>query len=122
MRKRARSRNTHQVGPDPTRAHMGCPAFSRAAALRSLGPVVYAARVGGTIKIGYTTNLAMRLNAFGRDSELLAFKRGTYVDEQAIHASLTGHLHHALEWYYPTPRVMGLVNSWREEIGLQPVA
>lgn len=95
--------------------------ISRYAALRSVGEVVYAARVGDTIKIGHTTNLANRLSKIAAD-EVLAFCPGTYADEQELHGRLVEHLHHGREWYYPTPGVLAVVNEMRETLGLAPLA
>lgn len=61
--------------------------ISRAQALRALGEVVYAVRVGDVIKIGHTTDLAKRVNQL-HATEILAFMPGTLADEQAIHARL----------------------------------
>lgn len=96
-------------------------AITRGAALRALGAVVYAVRVGDVIKIGHTTDLANRVSGLHAD-EVLAFAPGTYDDEQELHARLTEHLHHGREWYYPTPAVLAVVNEMRERLGLEPVA
>lgn len=95
--------------------------ISRAFALRSVGEVVYAMRVGDLIKIGHTGNLAQRLTQLGA-TEVLAFAPGTYADEQALHQRLTGHVHHGREWYYPTPGVLTVVNEMRGRLGLDPIA
>lgn len=95
--------------------------ISQTEALRAIGEVVYAVRVGDVVKIGHTTNLAARRWRLGA-TEVLAFQPGTYDDEQALHAALVEHLHHGREWYYPTPGVMAVVNEMRERLGLEPVA
>lgn len=116
MRKRGRSQESHQL-LDPDRTYYGRVDVTQWVALQSVGAVLYACRVGETIKIGFTTNLGMRLTQL-RASELLAFTPGSVDDEKAIHASLSDDLDHGREWYKPSDRVMALVNSWREGIGL----
>lgn len=96
--------------------------ISRAAALRAVGEVVYAARVGDVVKIGHTVDLATRLRGLGVDAVVLAFAPGSYADEQALHRRLADHLHHGREWYYPTPGVLRVVNELRAALGLEPVA
>jgi hypothetical protein len=93
----------------------------RTEALRSLGPVVYAVRVGDLVKIGHTGNLAKRMNSLKAD-DVLAFAPGTKTEEQAIHERLRDHRHHGREWYFPTPGVMTVVNEMREALGLDPIA
>lgn len=123
MRKRARSAKTHQLS-DPTRASMGTPPrpiISRTAAMQALGEVVYAVRVGNTIKIGHTADLGSRFTHLKAD-EMLAFRAGTYADEQDIHADLVEHLARGREWYHATPEVLAVVNAMRDELALPPVA
>lgn len=98
MRKRARNAKTHQAFdaerfPDP-------PDITRANALRAIGEVVYAARVGEVIKIGWTTDLQRRLGALKAD-ELLGFIPGNYDDEQDIHKELAIWAARGREWYHP---------------------
>jgi hypothetical protein len=92
-----------------------------------LGAVVYAARLAdGTIKIGWTERFDLRLHWLKhhaeQDLELLAFRVGTYEDEQAIHASLVEHLDHAREYYRPTPEVLAVINQMRESLNMPHVA
>ena len=96
------------------------------AMLRALGDVIYFLRMpDGTIKIGFTTNLAARWNNLGRDAELLAWRSGTYAEEQSIHRALSGSLKRGREWYYPDDEVMNLVEIAKEElfayVAAQPV-
>lgn len=96
-------------------------AISRGAALRSIGEVVYAVRVGDLVKIGHTHDLANRVSGL-HATEVLAFMPGTYDDEQALHQRLAAHVHHGREWYYPTPGVLAVVNEMRETLGMEPLA
>lgn len=95
--------------------------ITKAGALRSLGEVVYAVRCGDAVKIGYTTNLAKRMNSLKAD-DVLGFRPGTKADEQALHEQLAEHRHHGREWYRPTPAVLAVVNEMRETLGLEPLA
>lgn len=102
--------------------------FSRGDALRSLGPVIYAIRLdGGVIKIGFTTDLHRRQitvahRAGSITRELLAFRTGTQADEKALHGLLDGHQARGMEYYYPTRRVLEVVNQMRDRLGLDPIA
>ena len=101
----------------------GARQLSYGAALRQLGPVVYALRLSdGVIKIGFTRNLESREHGVRRQSgnatELLAFQPGTYDDEQAIHARLTEHVAHGREYYHPVPEVLAAVNEMRDALNM----
>ena len=90
--------------------------------LTGLGPVVYAFHAGDLIKIGYTTNLAHRAAVLGGYSHLLAWRSGTFDDEQAIHASLAGLAVQGREYYPADPRVLAVVNEMRNSLGLPVLA
>lgn len=99
--------------------------------MRALGPVVYAARLAdGTIKIGWTERFDLRLHWLKhhvqQDVELLAFRCGTFDDEQAIHSALVEHraphTEHAREYYRPTDAVLAVVNGMRADLRMPPVA
>jgi len=94
--------------------------ITRAAALRAVGEVVYAARVGEHIKIGHTTNLQNRLNQLGA-TELLGFQPGTYDDEQQIHRELAIWAAKGREYYHPAPPVILAVNAIRQFCHLEPL-
>lgn len=101
---------------------------SRTAALTALGSVVYAARLDdGTIKIGCTGQLQDRLrylsNHTGQSVELLAFRLGTYADEQAIHETLVAHrIIGKREYYHPSPEVLAVVNDMRAALKMPHIA
>ena len=107
--------------------------LQRATALRLLGPVVYAARLAdGTIKIGWTERFDLRLHWLKhhaqQDVELLAFRSGTYDDEQEIHRSLAAfraqvdHVEHPREYYHPVDEVLAVVNDMRADLNMPPIA
>ena len=88
-----------------------------------VGPVLYAVRVGDTIKFGYTEAAYERLRKFPDfRSNVLALRPGTRADETALHRSLRPHIAHGREHYHPTPEVVEIVNEWRAALNLEPVA
>lgn len=104
---------------------------SRRKTMDALGPVVYAAQLAdGTIKIGWTEHFGDRLRSLkshtGQDVELLAFKPGTFDDEQAIHAGLVEHrvdiTVQAREYYRPSVEVLEVVNAMRAGLGMPDIA
>jgi hypothetical protein len=120
MRKRDSNSHIHAIGGDRHPDELtGRPALTRAAAMRAVGEVVYAVRVGDLVKIGHTGDLAARFNRLSAD-EVLAIAPGTTEDERQLHDRLADHLHHGREWYYPTPGVLAVVNELRERLGQAP--
>lgn len=108
-------------------------ATARTAAMRALGPVVYAVRLAdGVIKIGWTERFDLRLHwlkhRVRQDVELLAFRPGTYDEEQAIHAALKPHratdetYAQAREYYVATPEVLAVVNDMRGALNMPQLA
>lgn len=106
---------------------------SRTAIMRALGSVVYVARLDdGRIKIGWTERFDLRLHWLKhyvqQDVELLAFRVGTYEDEQAIHERLAAHRSvrpghdREREYYDASPEVLALVNEMRDALNLPHVA
>jgi len=114
--------------------HTTCPPHgstggdTRRSMMNSLGSIVYAARLAdGTVKIGWTQHLHDRLRYLkhhdGQGVEMLAFRFGTYDDEQAIHAGLVAHrIEGRREYYHPTADVLAIVNQMRTDLGLDPLA
>lgn len=96
--------------------------------MASLGSVVYAARLGdGTIKIGWTENFEDRLrylsNRMKQDVELLAFRLGTFSDEQEIHGALVDHrIDGRREFYHATSAVLDVVNEMRDALNMPHIA
>lgn len=98
---------------------------SRRQAMRmvaALGSVVYAVRIGELIKIGWTSDIAQRVNSFGA-CDVLAVRPGPRSDETAVHRSLSGRAVRGREWYSPSdPAVMAVVNDMRASIGASPLS
>lgn len=120
MRKRARHAKVHQVHGDRDTLNVQPKPFSRTAALRAVGEVIYAARVDGYIKIGHTSNLCDRLKAL-RATELLGFKPGTRDEELRLHRELAVWAAKGREYYDPTPPVILAVNDLRQFCHLEPL-
>ena len=66
--------------------------------------VVYFIRLGGLIKIGFTTSLAMRLRDLPYE-ELLGIVPGTMRDEKALHQQFA-HLRRTGEWFEMAPDLL----------------
>jgi hypothetical protein len=115
-----KKRRSHEVQPEEP--FVGDRGFASHTApviplLRALGEVVYFAKMAdGTIKIGHTTDLARRRLTWGQPGQLLAFRFGTYDDEQEIHRRLSAHVARGREWYHPTDEVMAEVESARADM------
>lgn len=60
---------------------------------------IYYVRVGGLIKVGWTTKLADRVRSYGPDAVLLANYPGTRADEGALHRQLKPARYKGREWY-----------------------
>jgi hypothetical protein len=87
--------------------------------MAALGPVVYAIRVDGLIKIGHTSNLSTRAYHLGGWRHLIGWARGDLNDEQAIHDRLAGHAVRGHEWYpEDDPQVLHIVNDMRAALGI----
>lgn len=70
--------------------------------------IIYFARVDGLIKIGYTTNLKLRIRVL--QAELLATLPGTMDTEKALHAKF-GPCWVRGELFRPEPELMGYIKS-----------
>jgi hypothetical protein len=72
-------------------------------AMKDIGPVVYAIRLGDDVKIGW----------------ILAVMPGDLEDEQAIHARLVPFRSRGREYYHQTPEVLAEVNRLRAAVGME---
>lgn len=80
--------------------------------------VIYALRIGGFIKIGWTSDLNKRMRQYPPDTTLLAVMPGTRKDEKRIHRRLAVHLAQGREWFAMTPPVMEWVKIVTDEHGM----
>lgn len=110
-------RNRHRGVPVGVLDRPDQPSLGRL--LRDLGPVIYYAKVGGLIKIGFTSNLAVRFRNYPPGTKLLAWRTdATLEDEQEIHREMRHLLAAGNEWYWPTPEVLAIVNQARVDCGI----
>lgn len=89
--------------PSPTRARRNT---------KDTPGVVYFARFGELVKIGFTTNLRQRMAAI-RPDELLATTPGTMRDEEAMHHRF-GDAWSRGELFRPTGRLMSFIDTLRD--------
>ena len=87
-----------------------------------VGPVLYAVRVNGMIKIGFTRDVYERVRKYGNIRNILALKPGSLADETALHRSLRAHCAKGREYYHPAPEVIALVNEWRSALNFDPIS
>lgn len=84
--------------------------------------VVYFLRVGGHIKIGWTSDLNKRMRGYHPDSTLLATKPGTRKDERSLHRKFSHLTTHGREWFPLAPQILEEVDRTVAEHGEpQPV-
>jgi hypothetical protein len=110
----------NQTERHPTRLGITGRQESLSDLLPLLGAAVYATRVDGLIKIGFTGNLKNRLANLGGFPGILAFRlNATVEDEQEIHERLQGRAVKGREWYAPDdPEVLSVINEMRDALGL----
>jgi hypothetical protein len=95
--------------------------MTRGVASRALGPVVYAVRIDGLIKIGFSADIVRRLDWYRchiGEPELLAFAAGDLKAEAALHKRFKTYRARGKEWYHPTTELLGWVNETRRVLGL----
>lgn len=83
--------------------------------------IVYFLRVGGYIKIGWTSNLEKRMRGYQPDTILLAVKPGTRKDERALHRKFSYLKTHGREWFPLAPQIMEEVERTVADHGNPPV-
>lgn len=82
--------------------------------------VVYFVRIGDLIKVGFSSDVHRRMDAYPPDAELLAYHSGSFADEQRLHKLLTVHRAKRREWYHPTPEVMKAVEEAKVQQSKDP--
>ena len=80
---------------------------------------VYYIRMGDTIKIGYSIDVAQRMRAYPPNAELLAAHPGTELLEKQIHQKFREHLVRGREWFSPAVELMAHIASVLERFGDQ---
>lgn len=78
---------------------------------------IYFIRVGGHIKIGWTSNLAKRMRQYAPDTILLATCPGTRKDENQLHKRFAVHRTFGREWYALVPPILEHIKSLVREHG-----
>lgn len=82
----------------------------------ALGQIYYA-RVGGLIKVGWTSDLYERIRSYGPDAELLAHYKATRRDETALHRNLAPSRAKGREWYHDDAIIRAFVSLALREHG-----
>lgn len=82
---------------------------------------VYFLRVGGYIKIGWTSDLTKRMRQYQPDTQLLAIKPGTRKDERALHRKFAHLKTHGREWFPLAPQITEEITRTVAEHGQPPV-
>lgn len=88
--------------------------------LTSRDPVpghVYYIRIDGLIKIGYTSNVWKRMQAYPPNAELLALEPGTKKTETDRHAHFRDKLARGREWFGDCSEIRDWITTLREEYG-----
>jgi hypothetical protein len=80
---------------------------------------VYYIRMGDTIKIGYSVDVAQRMRSYPPNAELLAAHPGTELVERQIHKRFREHLVQGREWFAPADEIMAHIESVVEQFGDQ---
>jgi len=117
------NRNHHARSFDPSRD--GDKALTWGRLMRDChGEWLYFLRVGATVKIGHTVNLANRIPQYGGDavSRILHIEPGTREDEAALHQRFRPFRAARLEYYGPAPHLLRYINERRAECyGMEPI-
>lgn len=82
---------------------------------------VYFLRVGGYIKIGWTSNLEKRMRQYQPDTQLLACKPGTRKEEHRLHRKFAHLKTHGREWFPLAPQITEEVEQTIADHGAPPV-
>lgn len=82
---------------------------------------IYFLRIGGYIKIGWTSDLAKRMrNGYHPDSQLLAVMPGTRADERALHRKHAHLCTAGREWFPMAPQILEEIEAAKREHGEPP--
>jgi hypothetical protein len=78
---------------------------------------IYYVRQGELIKIGYTSNLAKRLQSYAPTGVLLAVHPGTRATEKEMHQKFAASLDQGREWFRPRPELLRHIEETRKQFG-----
>lgn len=81
------------------------------AAKNSRPGTVYYLRAGNLVKIGHTTDLGQRLNAYPPDAELLGTEPGDESLEAQRHVQFANLLSFRREWFHPGPELLAHIET-----------
>jgi len=82
--------------------------------------IIYYLRIGGFIKIGWTSDLGKRMKSYPPDTALLAAMPGLRTDEQRVHRKFAHLTTHGREWYPLAPQITEHIERVRLEHGEPP--
>lgn len=102
---RGHAKHVFQVLDAAREAERALEAEQRAAE-RQKTEVIYYAKIGGHLKIGYTSRLEQRMRSYPPNTELLAVHPGTREDERQLHRQFAVHRSHGAEWYPLVPVIL----------------
>jgi len=86
--------------------------------VRTAPGVIYFARAGDLVKIGYTTNLRQRMAQLGHD--VIGTQPGTMMDEQALHHRFGEYWDHG-EYFRPGQRLMEYIDTLGRDLQIPAV-
>lgn len=78
---------------------------------------IYYIKVGGLIKVGWTSDLRKRLRAYGPEAEVLVHYEATRRDEANLHRQLKPSRAKGREWYQDDPIIQAFVTRAVREHG-----
>lgn len=78
---------------------------------------VYYLRVDGLIKIGFSSDVWMRMRSYPPTAKLLAVERGTEETERERHGQFRLELEHGREWFRESPELTAWIAKVRDEHG-----
>jgi len=84
-------------------------------------PTIYYIQVGDSIKIGYTTQLRLRLLHYPPNKRVLAIEPGDMRLERKRHEQFAGLLAYGHEWFRPGPELIAHINEIRAKEGAPPI-
>lgn len=81
---------------------------------------IYYVQVGDLIKVGFSTQLARRLNHYPPNAVVLAIHPGTNREERALHARFCADLAKGREWFNPSEALLSHIERVTADHGPVP--